>query len=157
MTTIHTPYQLRGYCSQSGYKQIADTLLDCVKLYNGALTHWRGAWKSAGINVSLYDQIKEFTQVRRDATAGTLLRYCRDATEGWGSRSIHIGRGVLRRFDRAKNTFFRRHKTGEKGGYPRYRSSYKYRTIEIAASTKSMIERNGNGKYYIKIKGLPGY
>ena len=55
-----------------------------------------------------YDQLKEFTGIRADDSY-------------WNSLDVNIGRGVLQRLERAKNSFFRRVKAGEKAGYPRWK------------------------------------
>ena len=63
---------------------------------------------------------------------------------------VNVGRGVLQRFERSKNAFFRRVKAGEKPGYPRFKSGRNWRTIEMAMVRSSMI-RHGT----VRIKGLP--
>ena len=68
--------------------------------------------------------------------------------------SVCIGRGVLRRLDRARQAFYRRCSAGEKPGYPRFRSSRRWKTIEIAQPTASMVT-NKRGKWVVKVKGLP--
>ena len=117
-----------------------DALRECAKLYNAALEHWRTAWKH-GHSVSLYEQYRELTDIRAE-----------DAF--WSGVSVCIGRGVLRRLDRARQAFYRRCKSGEKAGYPRFRSGRRWKTIEIAQPTASMVT-NRRGKWVVKVKGLP--
>ena len=64
----------------------------------------------AGVSVSLYSQFRELTAIR----AGDAF---------WGDMSVQIGRGVLRRADRARRAFYRRASNGETPGYPRFKSS----------------------------------
>ena len=113
---------------------------ECARLYNAALEHWQTAWKH-GHSVSLYEQYGELTAIRHN-----------DAY--WGSVGIGIGRGVLRRLDRARQAFYKRCKSGEKSGYPRFRSGRRWKTIEIEQPTASMVT-NRRGKWVVKVKGLP--
>ena len=117
-----------------------DAFHECAKLYNAALEHWQTAWKH-GHSVSLYEQYGELTTIRQD-------------DEYWGSVSIGIGRGVLRRLDRARQAFYRRCKSGEDPGYPRFRSGRRWKTIEIDNPVRSMVT-DKHGKYVVRIKGLP--
>ena len=71
-----------------------------------------------------------------------------------GSISIQVGRGVLRRADRARQAFYRRVKSGEKPGYPRFKSSRRWHTIELANVDASTLKDRGH-YYAIRIKGLP--
>ena len=90
--------------------------------------------------MSLYEQNREFTGVREDDPY-------------WNGVSIQIGRGVLRRVDRAFKAFFRRVKAGQTPGYPRFKASARFRTIELEDVTPSMIEVGGD-KAHVRIKGL---
>lgn len=44
---------------------------------------------------------------------------------GWGALAVEVARGVIRRRDRASQAFFRRVKSGEAPGYPRFKPSVK--------------------------------
>ena len=176
MTTIHTTYQLRGYLSKSGYARLDDVLSQCAVLYNAGLQEWRDSYsthvgwshlmelddkgKQTGERArtrdgkdwvyipqrakridakppTYYDQLKEFTGVRADDSY-------------WDSLDVNVGRGVLQRLERSKNSFFRRVKAGEKAGYPRWKSGRRWKTIEMAMVRPGMVK---NGQ--VKIKGLP--
>jgi len=139
-------FQIRGYISKEGYARIDSVLADCCDLYNRTLQDWINACKKEEESHSLFDLIKKFTQIRRHNP------------DGWGALSVHIGRGVLIRFDKARQAFFRRLKEGEKPGFPRFKKPYRYRTIEIEDGAGIMLKyfgRKGNHhRYKIKIKGL---
>ena len=113
---------------------------ECARLYNAALEHWQTAWKR-GHSVSLYEQYRELTNIRHD-------------DEYWNGVSVEIGRGVLRRLDRARRAFYRRCNSGEEPGYPRFRSSRRWKTIEIAQPAASMVT-DKRGKWVVRVKGLP--
>ena len=140
MTKIHKTYQCRAYTSRAGYERVAEVLRESARLYNAALEEWRWAYR-AGVSVSLYSQYRELTAIRAD-----------DAF--WGGISLQVARGVLRRADRARQAFYRRVKAGETPGYPRFKSSRRWHTIELANVTPSMVKPRGS-YCAIRIKGLP--
>ena len=140
MAIVYAVFQERAYLRRSGHRRLDDAFRECAKLYNAALEHCRNAWKR-GHSVSLYGQYREFTAIRQD-------------DEYWSSVSVEIGRGALRRLDRARQAFYRRCKSGEKTGYPRFRSGRRWKTIEIAHPTASMVT-NKSGKWVVNVKGLP--
>ena len=140
MTTAHVIYQERAYLRRNGHQALDEAFRECARLYNAALEHWQTAWKH-GHSVSLYEQYCELTDIRVE-----------DAY--WSSVSVQIGRGVLRRLDRARQAFYRRCKSGEQPGYPRFRSSRRWKTIEIAQPTTAMVT-DKRGKWVVKVKGLP--
>ena len=140
MTKIHKTYQHRAYASRAGYERIAEILRESARLYNAALEEWRWTYR-AGVSVSLYSQYRELTAIRA-------------SDEFWGSISIQVGRGVLRRADRARQAFYRRVKSGEKPGYPRFKSSRRWHTIELANVDASTLKDRGH-YYAIRIKSLP--
>jgi len=115
-------------------------------LYNAALEEWKYAYRHKGHSLSValskFEQIKEFTGVRNDDP------------EFWGGISVQIGRGVLTRLDRARQSFYRRVKNGEIPGFPRFKSASRWNTIEIPEQCKTMIKKRGRG-HVLQIKGLP--
>ena len=140
MTTIHRTYQHRAYTSKAGYARIAEVLCESARLYNASLEEWRWAYRS-GVSVSLYSQYRELTAIRA-------------SDPFWGGVSFQVGRGVLRRADRARQAFYRRVKAGETPGYPRFKSSHRWHTIELAEASAGMVKPRGNC-WGIRIKGLP--
>ena len=136
--TCHRTIQRRGYTSRAGYAQIDAVMRECAELYNAALQERRDAYRLRGASVTLYAQQCQFTGVRADRP------------ETWGARDANVGRGVLRRLDRAYQAFFRRVKAGEKPGFPRWKSGRRWRTIELAEVRPGMV-RDG----VVRVKGLP--
>ena len=118
-------------------------LRECATLYNAALQERRDAHRMAGKSITLYDQFRSLTGVRSDLP-------------DWEAMSLEVGRGVLRRVDRAFQSFFRRVRAGQKPGFPRFKSRHRFNTIEIAEPAAGMVRRSGDGRRaYIRIKGLP--
>ena len=87
-------------------------LADSCETYNAGLQERREAWKLQRKGVTLYDQQKELTELRKDPQFATI--------------AVDIQREPLRRLDRAFQAFFRRCKAGEKPGFPRFRSRPRY-------------------------------
>lgn len=142
MDMYHTSYQLRGYMSRSKRRRVQDVLRLCAELYNAALEERRDTYGCTGKSVSLYNQVAHFTRTRK-------------VDPRWNKISVQVGRGVLRRLDRAFNGFFRRVKSGDKPGYPRFKPAQRYTCIEIAETTPGMLKIGEHGKAYVKVKGLP--
>ena len=146
MGLIHKTYQHRAYASAAGYDRLDFIMLNCARLYNAALEEWKAAYRHKGHELSVsrtkFDQVKELTGIRKDDP------------EFWGTISLQVARGVLVRLDRARQSFFRRVRDGETPGFPRFKSSARWNTIEIAEPSRAMVKRVGD-RHAIKIKGLP--
>ena len=100
-------------------------MLNC--LYNAALQERRDAYRMAGVGISLYQQMVELTGIRQDSTE-------------WAALDVNLGRGVLRRLDRAMNAFFRRIKEGGTPGFPRFKPMSRFRCIELAQPRPGMVK-----------------
>jgi putative transposase len=86
------------------------------ELYNAALEERRGAWRWERRRVTRFEQ---FAQL-----AG--LREVRPEVMAFG---VCVARGTLTRLDLAFTAFFRRHKAGQKPGYPRFRSRSRFDSV----------------------------
>lgn len=120
---IVTIIVLRSYSYQiEPTKAQERRLFDCLyrtrELYNAALQERQDAWKKQGVSRSYFDQAKTLAEVR-------------DARPEFGEVPIVMLRGALRRLDRSFQAFFRRCKTGEKPGYPRFKSARRWSSILI--------------------------
>ena len=142
MTLVHKTYQLRVYCTAAGYDRMREVMGQCAQLYNAALQERRDAWRMAGVGITLYDQQKQLTQVRADLPE-------------WAALDLNVGRGALKRVDRAYQAFFRRVKAGQTPGFPRFKPRARYSTIELAEVRPGMVAVTPHGKPLIKVKGLP--
>ena len=141
MSEIFRTYAQRGYVSRRGCEHLNRVLSTCADLYNQELEHWRDSYKETGKSESLFDRMKSFTRTR-------------NSNDFWRGVSVDVGRGVLIRADRAKQSFYRRCKNGEKPGYPRFKPDHRYRTIQLEQTTPAMVRPARHG-YVIRIKGLP--
>ena len=136
-------YKVKLYPSRKAHQRLDEVLRAQCRLYNAALEHRRWAWKMAGETISFVNQSKELTAVRAD-----------DADAAAIHRTIQVG--TLRRLDRAYQAFFRRVKAGEKPGFPRFKSSRRFRTLvcDNNVQARHMVKVNNLGKGWIRIKGL---
>jgi putative transposase len=93
-------------------------LVQLCELYNMALQQRIDVWKSHRTSLTLYDQQKQLTELR----AGI---------EEYAQSPLKVQRDPLRRLDRAFKDFFRRCKSGENPGFPRFRSPKRYNSFTV--------------------------
>jgi putative transposase len=105
----------------------------CCELYNAALEQRRDAWKKNRQSVSLYDQYKQLTDLRKEPEFAS--------TPAWVQRS------PLRRVDLAFKAFFRRCKTGETPGFPRFKSRDRYDSFGIERARVEPATHEGGSGY----------
>lgn len=98
-------------------RQILDRLLEIHRgLYNDALTERRLAWKMNRKSISYVDQANQLKAIRQFDDDAAFANYT----------SIQQ---TLRRLDKAFAAFFRRVRTGEKPGFPRYKGRGWFKSI----------------------------
>ena len=93
-------------------------LAQLCELYNMALQQRRDVWKSHHLGIGYYDQQKQLTELR-------------GGVEEYADGPMAIQRDPLRRMDRAFKAFFRRCKSGEKPGFPRFRGRDRYDSFSV--------------------------
>src|SRR5229473_4808353 len=118
-TRLRRTYRYRIYPTVSQRIALEAQLGFACQLYNAALEQRRYAWRGRHHSVSLYEQLRELTEVR----AGGM---------GPAKMSCSAMRDPLRRLDRAFTAFLRRVKVGAKPGYPRFRSARRYDSLTWA-------------------------
>lgn len=87
-------------------------------LYNAALQERRDAYRIHGVSISFTDQSAQLSDIRRADPGGQ---------ERW---SFNSQQATLRRLNRAFEAFFRRVKTGQRPGFPRFKSVDRFDTVE---------------------------
>lgn len=95
---------------------MGETLYRLRELYNAALQHRRDAHRKGGVTVSAYSQMRELAGVR-------------EVRPEYAAIHTHLLQDVLTRLDRAYRAFFRRCKSGETPGFPRFKGRGRYRTF----------------------------
>lgn len=88
------------------------------ELYNAALQERRDAWKMQRVSVSRIDQEKQLPSIRADRPE-------------FNDVPIVVQRGALRRLDKAFSGFFRRCKSGDRPGFPRFKGAHHWNSIQI--------------------------
>ena len=141
-------YRLRPSAKQR--VALETTLGLCRQLYNAALEEKRDAYKKQGIGLNCATQQAELTELK-------LL--CPEYAEVYGQ----VLQNVLKRLHRAFDSFFRRVKTGQTPGYPRFKSADRYDSftfpqvsgLDRKPSVKVRgVERLPTGR--LKVHGVPG-
>ena len=135
--TVVLTYKYRLLPTKLQHAVLGRILKDQRILYNAALQERIGAWSKAGKFITYIDQQNELTELRRDP------QYCNIAGR--------IQRWTLKRVDDAYQGFFRRIKSSEKPGFPRFRGKARWRSFGF--SEFRGITMHGNR---LRFKGLPG-
>jgi putative transposase len=109
-------FRLRPNATQRA--ELDRILLDNCETYNAALQERRDAWKLQRKSITYRNQQDEISELRKDPEFQWM--------------ACDIQRDPLRRVDRAFKAFFRRCKSGEKPGFPRFRSRHRYHSFAFS-------------------------
>ena len=114
-------FQYRIYPTKKQVKALEATLEECRWLYNHLLQKRRDAWEQGGQSLSLYQQQATFSLLKHDHPS---------------LKRVHsqVLQNVAVRIDLAFQAFFRHCKSGEKPGYPRFRSKNRYDSFTFPQS-----------------------
>lgn len=127
-------YRLFVTGAQSG---ALDTLLESHRrLYNLALQDRRDVYEIEKRSVSYYEQSGRFKETRNYLPSFATLNF--------GS-----AQATLRRLDKAFKAFFRRVRSGDAPGFPRYKPAERFRTIEFPKYGNGCSLKN-NGRLYLQ-------
>jgi putative transposase len=88
----------------------------CHELYNAALQERRDAWQKCGVSVTLAGQSAQLPDIK-------------DVRPEYRDIHSQVLQDVLTRLDRAFQAFFRRVKSGETPGYPRFQGANRYNSF----------------------------
>src|SRR5215831_3459147 len=113
---MRTTFQFRSYPNQTQEQTLLFWLRRCRELYNACLEESKAAWTMQGKSLSAFDQINELPDLKR-------------AFPAYQELPSHVLQDVIRRHFKAKQAFFRRVANGEQAGYPRYKSTTRYRSL----------------------------
>jgi putative transposase len=122
-------YKFRIFPSRSQTTRLKDTLVLCCELYNASLQERRDAYRLERKSVRYIEQANQLPDIKklRPDAAGVHSQVLQD---------------VLKRVEKAFAGFFRRVKTKQKAGFPRFRSHKRYDSFTYAQSGFSIV----NGK-----------
>lgn len=136
--TIILTYKMRLLPNKQQHKALSNILDSQRQLYNGCLEHRIREYRRSAKTITLYTQMAELTELRREAEYAAL--------------PANLHRWTLRRLDDAYKGFFRRLKVkGGKAGFPRFRSKSRWNSFGFAEF--SGIQLKGRRLYF---KGMLG-
>jgi hypothetical protein len=106
-------FKYRLYPTQAQEERLEETLETCRRWYNTCLAERKVAWEDERRRVGKYEQLAKVKEYRKeDPYAGKLHR--------------HVLQVVVQDLDKAYQAFFRRVKTGETPGYPRFKGRNRF-------------------------------
>lgn len=108
LNIMRKTFKYRIYPSKKQASSLENTLEECRWLYNHFLAERKNAWEQHKQSVSLYDQHATLTSLKAQRSS-------------LSSVYSQVLQNVGVRIDLAFKAFFRRCKSGEKPGYPRFR------------------------------------
>ena len=111
-------YQYRLYPSRQLADQLQTLFCQGRLLYNEALSHRRHIYKHTGQTIRFFDQWPRFREERK-----TRL-------EDFGLLNATSVQQLLRRLDKSFAAFFRRINNGEKPGFPRFKGTGRFRSLD---------------------------
>ena len=130
-------FKYRLYPNKGQRVALEHQLTESCFLYNSAIQERKEAWRLQKITLNYYDQANQLKDIRH---AGNL-----------GIANYSVCQDVLRRVDKTFKAFFRRAKTREKAGYPRFKSQNRFDSFTFP------IWGNGchlNGTERLKVQGV---
>lgn len=159
-------FRVTARCSASQHRRLTQVCAMSAELYNAMLESWRGTyrwWREHHPKHSNKDKDPKFParlQQSKNDLEAQFVQIRKDRPE-WGRVANRVGRGVIRRFDRTRDAFYKRCTNGARPGYPRFKAAARWRTIEIPDAYPSMLvppgERgNNSAKWWrLQVGGLP--
>jgi len=101
----------------------------CCALYNSVLEQRRLLYRQYRKSISCYDQMKQLPYLKKELPEFKQV----------GSQCLQ---DVVERCDKAFKAFFRRLKTGDKAGFPRFRSIHRYDSFTLKQSGWKLAGQN---------------
>lgn len=111
-------YKFRLYPNRQQTVELESTLETHRRLYNECLSMRQMAWDTIEANIGWIDQRRWFSVQRRTNPFYARIE-CRSGVE------------TIRRLDKTYANFFRRHKAGLSGGYPRFKGRDRFDSFEF--------------------------
>jgi putative transposase len=115
-TSLHKAFKYRLYPTPSQERVLERTLMLCHHVYNAAVGERREAWRMRGVTNTYYQQKAELPDIKQ-------------AMPEYGEVHSQVLQDVMLRVDRAFQAFFRRIRSGETPGYPRFQGRTRYHTF----------------------------
>ena len=127
-------YLFRLYPTRKQIHRLEQWLGLCCKLYNAALDERKSAYRIAGVSLSYEHQCAE-------------LPGCKQVRPDLHDVPSQVLQDAVKRVDLAFDHFFRRVKLGQKPGYPRFKSRFRYDSMTFKQYQNSFDVIPGNKKH----------
>jgi putative transposase len=116
VNALNRVYRYRLYPTAAQITALETQLAFACDLYNSALEQRRDLWKRHRQSISTYAQQRQFTEVRQD---------------GGSPPGMNAGcqQEVLAQLGDSFDAFFRRVRSGETAGYPRFKAAARFSTL----------------------------
>lgn len=109
-------FKYKLYPTNLQEKALTEILETCRLLYNRSLAERRDAWQNEGRSLNYYDQANTLKEQRQQN------KYLQKI-------NFSASQDVLRRLNKAFESFFRRIRAGETPGYPRFKGKNRYNSV----------------------------
>src|SRR5690242_13171325 len=114
--SVHKTYKYKLKPTPEQERELERVLMLCRHVYNAAIDERREAWRMRGVSVSYYQQKAELPGIK-------------EAMPEYGEVNSQVLQDVVLRVDRAFKAFFRRVKSGDTPGYPRFHGRDRYNSF----------------------------
>lgn len=118
MLSVICTFKYRIYPTKRQEEILNNQLAICCELYNAALQERRDAWKFERKSIRYFDQCYQLTHIKIE----------RDDVANIAASALEH---TLKRADEAFKAFFRRVKSGQKAGYPRFRCARRFDSLML--------------------------
>ena len=122
-------FQYRLYPSKKQITILNQTLDECRWLYNHLLEQRKKSWEEKQKSLSCFDQCNSFKILKKKRPS-------------LGKVHSQVLQNVAVRIDLAFKAFFRRVKTGEDPGYPRFKGKFRYDSFTYPQSGFEIIDKS---------------
>jgi putative transposase len=109
-------YHFRIYPTHKQVNRLEEWLGLCCEIYNAALDERKSAYRMAGVSLSYEHQCAELPQ-------------CKEVRPELSQVPSQVLQDVVKRVDLAFDAFFQRVEQGQKPGYPRFKSRFRYDSL----------------------------
>lgn len=130
---MYKAFKYRLYPTKSQERKLSWTLFRCAELYNAALQERRDAYKKTGKSPNLGEQSRSLVAVK-------------EVRPEYKDVHSHVLQDVVKQLDNSFQAFFRRVKSGDTPGYPRFKTGSRWDSIRFKEVTRSDGSYTGPGK-----------
>jgi putative transposase len=109
-------YQFRIYPTHKQVNRLEEWLGLCCEIYNAALDERKSAYRMAGVSLSYEHQCAELPE-------------CKEVRPELSEVPSQVLQDAVKRVDLAFDAFFQRVEQGQKPGYPRFKSRFRYDSL----------------------------